>query len=204
MSTPKLAIALCVLSFTANAYSACQDRAYRSGYEYDARYFLTETERNSFNRIYPQFDEQRVEKNWEWKDIDPHGFFSADENRKRRREMFLFDLTPSAMNPKNDPPTVDQEAFRLVVSKDVMADEILIDRRVAKIIVPYTKNYDDKFPICRFLEKLTSLGLRWAQVGGTTLYLYNGAVLLGSYNSGTVRLANLTIDKPPIRATSRK
>ena len=97
--------ALCVFSFPSGALAACQDRAYRSGYEYDARTFLTETERIAFKRIYPKFDEQRAEKYWEWKDVDPLGFFRVEENRRRRREAFLFDLSPSAMNPKNDPPT---------------------------------------------------------------------------------------------------
>ena len=196
--------AICIFSFPTIALAACQDRAYRSGYEYDARTFLTETERIAFNRIYPEFDEQRVEKSWEWKDVDPLGFFSVEDNRRRRREAFLFDLSPSEMNPKNDPPTVDQEAFRIVVSNEVRVSSILMDRRIVKIVTPYTKDYEANFPVCNFLEKLASLGLRWAQVGGTSLYLYNGAILMGTYKSGTARLASVHLDKPAARGNPRK
>lgn len=196
--------AQCTFSFPAIAFAACQDRAYRSDHEYDARTFLTETERIAFNRLYPAFDEQRVEKNWEWRDVDPLGFFSVEDNRRRRREAFLFDLSASEMNNKNDPPTVEQDAFRTVISTEIKISNILIDRRVVKIILPYSKDYEVNFPVCNFLEKMASLGLRWAHVGGSSLYLYNGTILLGKYKSGMAHLANLHIDKPARRGTPRK
>ena len=108
------------------------------------------------------------------------------------------------MNPKNDSPTVDQEAFRIVVSNEVRVSSILMDRRIVKIVTPYTKDYEANFPVCNFLEKLASLGLRWAHVGGTSLYLYNGAILMGAYKSGMARLANAHVDKPAARGTPRK
>ena len=79
-----------------------------------------------------------------------------------------------------------------------------MDRHVVKIIASYTKDYEVNFPVCNFLEKLASLCLRWPQVGGAYLYLYNDAILLGAYKPGTVRLASVHVDKPEVRATPHK
>src|SRR2546425_8384917 len=84
--------------------------------DYDARIFLSRTQKITFKRLYPDFDEPRAEKNWEWKDIDPLGLYSAEENRARRRELFLYEYSPSARNPSDREPTREQLAFRAILS----------------------------------------------------------------------------------------
>jgi hypothetical protein len=58
--------------------------------DYDARIFLSRTQASLFNRLYPDFGQTRLEKDWEWKDVDPLGLFTPEENRKMRRDLFLY------------------------------------------------------------------------------------------------------------------
>jgi hypothetical protein len=168
-------------------------------YEYDARDFLSETQTISFNRLYPEFDSSTAVKNWKWKDVDPLGLFTPAENRKRRREQFLFEYSPDAMNPYDENPTEEQNAFRVVLQTNYSSSEILMSRKVLKLKTQYASTYDDSLPIGNLLQKISDLGLQWAQVGGSDLFVYNGAIFLASYKSGYVTLANTNIDDPPKR-----
>jgi hypothetical protein len=107
----------------------------RSGVDYDARQFLSSTERNAFKRVYPDFDELRAEKDWEWKDIDPLGLLSAAENRLRRRELFLLEYDVSAV-PAEEEPTEEQRAFQVVLEKQFEQATIIMGRHPVKISVP--------------------------------------------------------------------
>jgi len=51
-------------------------------HSYDARKFLSTTQVNLFNKLYPDFGEKKLEKDWEWKDVDPIALFTPEENRK--------------------------------------------------------------------------------------------------------------------------
>jgi len=174
----------------------------RPGERVDGRQFLSSTERNAFRRVYPDFDEPRAVKDWEWKDVDPLGLFAAAENRLRRRTLFLIEYDASAV-PAEEEPTEEQRAFQVVLEKQFEEPTIIMRRRTVKISVPYTDAYEKKFPVRNLLEKTARFGLQWAQVGGATLYIYNGAILMSRYRSGYVSLADPHIDRPPLR-DSRK
>src|SRR5438270_3491962 len=83
-----------------------------SSVEYDARQFLSAAERNTFRKLYASFDKPRVGKNWEWQDVDPVGLFSAEENRRRRRDAFLFEYS-SSTRPNEESPTNEQQGSRI-------------------------------------------------------------------------------------------
>lgn len=174
----------------------------RAGIEYNARQFLSSTERNAFKRVYPDFDEPRAVRSWEWKDVDPLGLFSAAENRLRRRTRFLLEHAMSAV-PAEEEPAEEQRAFQVVLEKQFDEPAIIMRRRTVKIGVPYTDAYEKRMPVRNLLEKTARFGLQWAQVGGANLYLYNGAILMSRYRSGYVSLADPDIDRPPLR-DSRK
>jgi len=194
---PTILLALSAIS--ANAQSKSRTSAvFRIGVQYDARQFLSATERNTFRKVYPQFDEPRTEKNWEWKDIDPIGLFSPEENRRRRRDLFLFEYS-SAARPNEDPPTEAQESLASVLRNQLGDPTILMGRKTIKIVVPYTERYEGKIPLSNLLEKTARLGLQWAELGGTNLYIYNGAALMARYKSGYVSLADRNIDQPANR-----
>ena len=74
----------------------------------------------------------------------------------------------------------------------------MIDKSNAKIRFLYTVKYENFSPseMYSLLEKISDLGLDWAQAGGDNLYIYNGNILLGKYKSGYVSIAKLNIDKP--------
>lgn len=171
--------------------------------EYDARLFLSETQRITFNRIYPEFDEPRVEKKWEWKDVDPLGLFSPEENRRSRRELFLFEYSPYTMNQNDGKPSTEQLAFRTVLLSEYEESEILMSAKTIKLIHPYTSLYEEGLPTRRLLEKVAQTGLQWAQLGGANYYVYNGSILMGRYKSGFVGLVDLNIDRPAIRNRRR-
>ena len=176
--------------------SFCQSKAdnYLIETNYDARLFLTKTQIISFNRLYPEFDSLKAFKNWEWKDVDPLGLFSPEQNRRRRRELFLFEYTSMAIDSAS--ATAEELAFKLLVSQRIEGAEILLDNSNIKILSPYTTSYEKNLPLRSLLEKLADLGLQWGQTGGHNLYIYNGNILLGKYKSGYVSLTDLNIDKP--------
>lgn len=174
----------------------------RTGVEYAATQFLSSTECNAFKRVYPDFDEPRAVRDWEWKDVDPLGLFSVADNRLRRRTLFLLEYAVSAV-PAEEEPTEEQRAFHVVLEKQFEEPTIIMRRRTVKISVPYTDTYEKKLPVRNLLEKTARFGLQWAQVGGTNLYIYNGAILMSRYRSGYVSLAHPDIDRPPLR-DSRK
>jgi hypothetical protein len=195
----KLKTIICILTFfglTTNVYSQIDSLELKEGIDYDARLFLTETQVHSFNKIYTDFDSVKVVKNWEWKDVDPLGFFSPEENRAKRRELFLFEQNPFLIGEEK--PNVEKLAYKLLIERRIEDSKILIDNSTVKIIFPYTSLYENfKFKgIYNLLEKISELGLEWAQTGGLNLYIYNGNILLGKYKSGYVSLACLNIDKP--------
>ncbi len=169
------------------------------GYEYDSRLFLSTTEKIAFNRQYPDFDEPKAEKNWEWKDVDPLGLFTPEENRKRRRELFLYEYSSSSMNKLDREPSKDQLAFQSVLRSQLKEVEILMSNKTVKLSTPYTELYEKTLPKKNLLEKIAQLGLMWAQVGGTNLYIYNGPILIAKYKVGYVALADLNIDRPAAR-----
>lgn len=165
------------------------------GVRYDARQFLSVTERNTFRKLYPQFDKPRVEKNWKWKDVDPLGIYSPEENRRRRRELFLFEYS-SVAPPDEDLPTEEQQALEPILRKQLSDATVLMGRNTIKIVVPYTERYEGKIPSRNLIEKTARLGLQWAELGGVNLYIYNGPVLMSRYKSGYVSLADRDIDQP--------
>lgn len=165
-----------------------------TGIIYDARMFLTKTQRISFNKVYPNFDSAKVIKEWEWKDVDPLGLFTPEENRERRRQLFLFEYDPKAIGTET--PTTEQLALKIIVTQRIKGAEILFDNSNIKIISLYTTSYEKELPLKNLLEKLADLGLQWGQAGGQNLYIYNGNILLGKYKSGYVSLSDLNIDKP--------
>ena len=61
--------------------------------DYDARQFLSKIDIIAFNHKFPDFDEKPVAKNWEWKDVDPLGLYTPEQNRQTRRDIFLFENT---------------------------------------------------------------------------------------------------------------
>lgn len=156
---------------------------------------MTITERNAFRRIYPQFDEPRTEKASEWRDVDPLGVFTPEENRRRRRELFLFEYSATTA-PKEEPATDEQLAFETVLKTQLNDPFVLIGRTSIKIATPYTERYEGKIPLHNLLERTARLGLQWAQVGGSNLYIYNGPILLSRYKAGYVSIANRYIDRP--------
>lgn len=195
----KLKTIICILTFfglTTTVYSQIDSLELKEGIDYDARNFLTKTQIHSFNKLYADFDSVKVVKNWEWKDVDPLGFFTPGENRKKRRELFLFEYNPFVIGEEK--PNVEKFAYKLLVERRIEDSKILIDNSTVKIIVPYTSLYENfKFKgTYSLLEKLSELGLEWAQTGGVNLYIYNGSILLGKYKSGYVSLARLYLDKP--------
>jgi hypothetical protein len=176
--------------------SFCQTKSMNvsTGIIYDARMFLTKTQRISFNKVYPNFDSAKVIKEWEWKDVDPLGLFTPEENRERRRQLFLFEYDPKAIGTET--PTTEQLALKIIVTQRIKGAEILFDNSNIKIISLYTTSYEKELPLKNLLEKLADLGLQWGQAGGQNLYIYNGNILLGKYKSGYVSLSDLNIDKP--------
>ncbi len=80
------------------------------GIEYEARLFLTETQNFTFKKVFPDFDEDKAEKKWEWKDVDPLGLFTPEENRKKRRELFLYEHSAYAIHSNEDETPEIQKA----------------------------------------------------------------------------------------------
>jgi hypothetical protein len=187
-------IGLILIGTVSNGFCQSKTDTYVTATNYDARLFLTKTQIVSFDRLYPEFDSSKAVKNWEWKDVDPLGLFSPEENRTRRRELFLFEYTSTTID--NTSPTEEQLAFKLLVSQRIEGAQILIDKSNIKILSPYTDSYERDLPLRSLLEKLSDLGLQWGQTGGINLYIYNGNVLMGKYKSGYVSLSDLNIDKP--------
>jgi trypsin-like peptidase len=177
------------------------------GRNYDARRFLTTTQRELFAQVYPHFDEEKAEKNWEWKDVDPIGLFSPSENRKRRREQFLYEYSPTMLLDADGEVHDNQLPFKKYLNDRFPQSTVLITARTVKLICNYTPQYEDLLTtrsndttstVSRNLLKLTAeLGVQWAQQGGTALYIYNGSILMSKYASGHVSMAYPDIDQPP-------
>jgi hypothetical protein len=182
------------------------EKSFEPGHSYDARLFLPKTEINLFNRLYPNFDDKRLEEDWEWKDVDPLALFSFAENRKRRRELFLYEYSPDVLLPGEEEPTQNQLAFKIVLKNRFPEAEILMTSNTVKIINRYEVSYDD-FPPFReagltiqppknILELTAHLGLQWSNFNGSSLYIYNGSILMSKFKSGYVSLAFPNIDRP--------
>lgn len=174
----------------------CPEDAFEPGVEYDARLFLSAVEKKTFEHVYPKFNERKLQKDSKWHDVDPFGFYTPEENRAKRRDHFLFAYSPGLMPQNAEKPTPAQLSYKKLVGAQTFGAKIKLDDKYIKIIMPYTKNYEGDFKVCNFLEKLTTLGLQWAQVGGHSLYIYNGKILIGYYKLGLVSLAHRDIDKP--------
>ena len=183
-----------LLLWTTFSFSQTTSTKFATGTSYDARLFLSKTQKVAFNRLYTYFDSANAIKDWEWKDVDPLGLFTPQQNRAKRRELFLFEYDPKTIGTKN--PTTEQLAFKLLVTQRIEGAEILIDNSNIKIISPYTTSYEKNLPIGSLLEKLADLGLQWGQAGGQNLYIYNGSILIGTYKSGYVSSTDLNIDRP--------
>lgn len=199
MKPKKNIFLLSLLCLTGFGYSQIDTVELEQGVDYDARFFLTMTQKQSFNKIFPDFDSVSVEKDWEWKDVDPIALFSPNENRAIRRAIFLFEHNPFSINENNY--SLEQVAYKVLIENQIHGCKILIDKNNAKIWFPYTSNYEDFSPrgYYSLLEKISDLGLQWAQAGGDNLYLYNGEILLGKFKSGYVSVAKLLIDKPNVK-----
>jgi hypothetical protein len=166
--------------------------------DYDARQFLSKIDVITFNRIFPDFDEKRVVKDWEWKDVDPLGLYTPAQNRQTRRDIFLFELTPQNLQDNAGTPNSDQIAFKQVLEKESPGIQALLTAHTAKILSPFTKSYETNDATFResLLMKTASWGLRWSQVGGRSLYIYNGNVLISRFKDGYVSLPLSDIDRP--------
>jgi hypothetical protein len=177
------------------------------GREYDARVFLTTTQREVFSQIYPEFDEKKAEKDWEWKDVDPIGLFSPAENRRRRREHFFYEYTAQMLLDTEGEAHDDQLVFKKYVNMRIPEALVLMTSKTVKLIIRYEPSYEDlptlrkkelSIPPARNLLRLTAdLGVQWARLGGATLYIYNGPILMSKYTSGYVSLAYPNFDRPP-------
>lgn len=177
-------------------------------HSYDARKFLSRTQINIFDKLYPNFGEKKLEKDWEWKDVDPLALFTPEENRKRRRELFLYEYSPNTILQSETSPIQDQLAFKSVLQNLFPEAVILITSKTIKLISRYEPSYDDlptlrkhgqgMPPLRNILELTADLGLQWSTVGGSTLYIYNGAILMSRFKSGYVSLADTYIDRPKI------
>jgi hypothetical protein len=178
------------------AFSCSQSNStkFSNGLDYDARIFLTHTQITSFNKLYPEFDSAKAIKNWEWKDVDPLGLFMPEQNRARRRKLFLFEHNPQVIGTES--PTNEQLALKFLFTQQIKGAEIIQDNSNIKIISPYTTSYEKDLPLKNLLEKVSDLGLQWGQAGGQNLYIYNGDILLGKFKSGFVSLTDINIDKP--------
>jgi len=195
-----ISVLLVTISLGCNKLSHSEKKpSYEIGYAYDARMFLLKTQIASFNKIYPDFDEKKAEKDWEWKDVDPIGLFTPSDNRKRRRENFLYEYSSTAMLASDRTPTQEQEVFRTVVQKRISDMQVIMSsQHDVKLIIPYKIIYENlpEDSLKNLLELVSDLGLQWAGLGGNSLYLYNGTILLAKYESGDVYLADLNIDSP--------
>ena len=110
---------------------------------YDARIFLSKTQTVSFNKLYRDFDSIKAITKWEWKDVDPLGIFTPEQNRERRRVLFLFEYDPKNIGP--EAPSTEQLAFKLIITDRIKGAEILLDNSNIKIISPYTTSYEKDF-----------------------------------------------------------
>ncbi|MFO7605586.1 MAG: hypothetical protein R6W72_04725 [Desulfurivibrionaceae bacterium] len=204
-----------ILIFLISVLSGCatidkttqkDEKDFEPGYSYDARLFLSNSEINLFNRLFQNFNENRLGKDWEWKDVDPLALFSPAENRKRRRELFLYEYSPNDLLLTEKKPTKDQLAFLSVLKNRFPKAQILMTSKTVKIISRYEPSYDD-LPTLRkanlsippaknILELTADLGLQWANSNGTSLYIYNESILMSKFKSGYVSLAFPNIDRP--------
>jgi len=166
--------------------------------DYDARQFLSKVDIIAFNRAFPNFDEKRTVKDWEWKDVDPLGLYTPAQNRQTRRDIFLFELTPQNLQDHAGTPNSDQMAFKQVLEKESPGIEVLLTTHTAKILSHFTESYETNDTSFResLLMKTASWGLRWSQVGGKSLYIYNGNVLISRFKDGYVSLPLSDIDHP--------
>lgn len=194
MKFKPLIIGINLIALSSQSFSQSKANAFVTSINYDARLFLTKTQIVSFNRVYPEFDSSRAIKDWEWQDVDPLAILSPEENRARRRQLFLFEYNPNSID--STIPTNEQLAFKLLVLQRIEGTDVLLDNSNIKILSPYTSSYEKSLPLRSLLEKLSDLGLQWAQTGGNNLYIYNGNVLMGKYKSGYVSLSDLNIDRP--------
>jgi len=170
----------------------------KSNVDYDARQFLSRIDIIGFNHKFPDFDEKPVAKNWEWKDVDPLGLYTPDQNRQTRRDIFLFEITPQNLQDNAGTPNSDQIAFKQVLEKESPSIQVLLTAHTAKILAPFTMSYETNDASFRqnLLMKTASWGLRWSQVGGMNLYIYNGNVLISRFKDGYVSLPLSDIDHP--------
>jgi len=76
--------------------SQTKEQDYIINKNYDSRLFLSKTQVLIFNKLYKDFNNKLELKN-EWKDVDPLNIFTPDENRKRRRELFLYEFDSNSM-----------------------------------------------------------------------------------------------------------
>jgi len=177
-----------------------------AGRKYDARMFLTSTQRELFSQVYPDFDEKKLEKDWEWKDVDPIGLFSPSDNRRRRREQFIYEYSPSVLLDTEGEPNEDQLTFMKQLQKRFPEATVLMTSKTVKLISRYEPSYEDletprkkgtSVPPSRNLLKLTAdLGVQWARLGGSSFYIYNGSILMSKFFSGHVSLAHPNFDRP--------
>ncbi len=189
----------CFESAAANATPRLSaDAQFSPGYEYDARLFLSHTQQTQFNRQYPEFDESRAERNWKWKDIDPLGLLTPAENRSRRRELFLMEYSSTALPDADRSPSAEQVAFQPILETQFEDPVILMSVTTLKISTAYTESYERNLPVRNLLEKVAQVGLQWAQLGGISVYLYNGPILLARYRNGRISLADTNVDRPPV------
>jgi hypothetical protein len=206
-------LAVLIVAFNASNAVAEKSQTNISNFEldrsYDARLFLSNTQVNLFDRLYPYFDEEKLGKDyWEWKDkdIDPLALFTPEENRKTRREMFLYEYSSNTLRTSDKEPNQDQFAFKSVLQNRFPQAVILMTSGTVKLVGPYEASYDD-LPTLRkpnlyisspksILELTADLGLQWSTLGGSTLFLYNGSILISRFKSGYVSLADPYIDRP--------
>lgn len=188
----KVLLFFCVLS-SILFHSQNSENKFVINKNYDARLFLSKTQRVTFDKIFPEFDSRTIDSLNEWNDVDPLKIFTFEENRKRRRELFIYEINPEQI-VKSEVSEL-QKSFEMLINNNIPNSIIKINSTDIKILIPYTISYETTKINQQLLEKLSDLGLQWSQVGGNNLYIYNGNILIGKYKSGYVVLTNTTIDQ---------
>lgn len=201
-----LIILLFILTFNSNCYNANNISRtlieYEFSIKYDARLFLTEEQRILFNSFFPRFNSNVKYDEWEWQDVDPLKLLTPEENRFRRREHFLFEITPQKLPNFDNSPTQNQIVFGNNLKKIISNSDIFMTDNTIKINLKFDPKYDiyfNKYYLSNqapnILKLTATLGLEWIKIGGTSLYFYNGSILISKFYVGYVILVNQLIDK---------
>jgi hypothetical protein len=180
----------------------------RPGCEYDAREFLSDAERRQFESLYPHFGEVQ-EKKGAKAEVDADGLRRPVPGRTYGGYEYCEGCPPEGEGP----PSAEQLRFQSVVQSEFDHPTLKMSRATLKITVPldgakhldWLPNeqrsqmpYRNPVEMRRVLGRLARIGLKWAALGGTRVYLYR-FVLVARYREGWVcpadkRMSQLMVD----------